>query len=112
MMNIHKNNAINNEEVRSDEGEYVTKGFLREFMTDFKNDLLEILEIKFKTIDDRFDVIDTRFKAVNERFDGVDARLDGMEKKIDESHNRIDRLISQNAMEYHKVDVRLASLGA
>ncbi|MBP6974344.1 MAG: hypothetical protein KBB54_00155 [Candidatus Pacebacteria bacterium] len=67
--------------------EYVTMGFMMEF----KNDLLEILEMRFNAIDGRFEMI---------------------EKKIDESNTRIDRLISQNALEHHSLDIRIASQGA
>jgi hypothetical protein len=58
-----------------------------ERVTRSENSLKELMNARFKAIDDRFEGIDDRFKALEEtmnaRFATVDAKIDGLEKRLD-----------------------------
>ena len=66
---------------------------------DFNKELIEYLDKKFTSIDERFDEVDKKFVGIDERFDevdkkftGIDERFDEVDKKFVEVDNKFDRL--------------------
>ena len=59
--------------------EVVTMGFFIDFMTEFKRDLFEMLDI--------------RFRAIEERLDNLECRVTALEKSMEETKDILERSI-------------------
>lgn len=69
--------------------EVVTMGFFIDFMTEFKRDLFEMLDI---------------------RFNSLEVRVTSLEKSMEETKDILERSIGQNTMEHVKFDRRIKLL--
>jgi len=96
------------------DNEPVTKGFLMEFMTEFKRDLFEMFDIRFEKVDKRFDALEGRVDNVERRLGTVENTMTEMNirqketnKNIEEIKTTLEKQISRNAVEHIKFDSRL-----
>lgn len=58
--------------------------------------ILNVMNSKFKQIDEKFDKIDRRFEQIDEKFDKIDKHLDGID-------TRITRIATDNQEEHEKI---------
>ncbi len=52
--------------------------------------LSDLLDVRFKEVDQRLDGIDQRFDGIDQRFDGIDRRFDGVDQRFDGVDQRFD----------------------
>ncbi|MBP7967448.1 hypothetical protein KAZ66_04200 [Candidatus Woesebacteria bacterium] len=112
MTDIQTSNITNNTDT-----EPVTKGFLIEFMTEFKIDLFEMLDIRFEKIDSRFEKLEktvsqnsTQIESHTQELVKINTRLDAANKKIDETNRMLENQIATHTIDHMKFDSRIHTL--
>ncbi len=89
------------------DNEPVTKGFLMEFMAEFKRDLFEMLDIRFEKVDKRFDALEGRVDTIENTISEMNITQKETNKNIEETNIMLEKQISKNAVEHVKFDSRL-----
>lgn len=65
--------------------------------------ILDVMNSKFKQIDEKFDKIDKRFEQIDEKFDKIDKRFEQIDERLDGIDTRITKIATDNQEEHEKI---------
>lgn len=89
------------------DNEPVTKRFFIEFMTEFKRDLFEMLDIRFEKIEKNAKETNVRLDRVENTIVEMNITQKETNRNIEETNTMLEKQISKNAVEHVKFDSRL-----
>jgi exonuclease VII large subunit len=89
---------------------FATKSDLTNVVEHLKEWLVQILDQRFGSVDERFNSVDQKFDSVDERFNSVDQKIDAVDERFDEMALMVKQGFDAMDERFDRVETRLDNL--